>query len=331
MTSVCHVKTAISHKALISSSMSSLPTYEEDDFESEKNLHPDFDKTNPMELASTERPKLEAESSEFSIANILGISQTAGDKQSKDRSRSLLGDSKWPKSEFSCTNQTLSDYANQQEEVHSPGKESFNDQNKNCFGFSHKLENLQIGDSENNTIADVISEEKCKRMSTASVLKQDEVLVNSKEFKNQFTNDDDAIKEQILKNSEGETANYFNKDISRQHFENIFSEKDPNMKWVTALNNYYGTFTPAWKIWQDFLYRRAIPSTASPSPQQYPIFHPYARRSSIVGNPGQKMFNLFSSFPFRLEASKMNNISCSSKEGIFPPENFSSIKKSRKI
>ena len=332
MTSVCHVKTPMSHEVLISSSMSSLPAYVEDDSESEKAL--DSEKTTPIESDHrlNESSRTNPESSEFLIKNLLGDSVTkSSDDQWRERRRSAKIVLKWPESGLeSKKKKEIVDSSKHGsifclEQI--SDKDTSKVKSKDFYGISYESNKPQNGDNVNDSVVQVARQQKNQENFPINSLN---LTQNSLDFKEK------AHKKDFLSENIDINMSDFNKfgrddkmipegNVPSRQLESFFSENESHIKWAAAMNNYCSSFTPAWKLWKDILYRRSIPSPTAPSHPPFPGFHPYLRRNRTLGNPSSGFLNPLSSFPFKLEASKMKNDFLSSNDEFLTSENLSSI------
>ena len=302
MTSVCQVKTERlqSHDALISQEFSSLASYTDDDSGNEKTLAPE--NRNDVKKQFVDGVKNDPESSEFFIENILGISSKKQAAIARARAPADKNNrSKWPPRASKPEDKKLVPN-NRKVET------SFPEESLLQCGLEASLQSSVKTGHELTQIRDDRSVgEFCKKQKMENILK----TMNGKNQKIlYFDQDQDSDKDKINKDEKLEGC--LEQENTKQD-QLINEQLLANSAWVSAINNYYGNLSPSWKMWQDLVFRRPLPTGTVH--RQHPVFHPYIRRAQELGGIGGLNFP---PFPLKLDFSKSKSFFPSTPQALSP-------------
>ena len=289
MTSVCQVKSRIPHDVLMTKTLSSLSSYADEDSASEKT--PEAEKSPLAESEKQICDKSNADTSEFSIANILGFQGKKTANAQFDRPSDF---SKWRLRDASPTDDDELDCTKITHQLLKCSvKIEKRCENSLLHGRSSFLRNaVKTEDFENNRNQE--KKQTCERKETNITsltdngqTKGDDVSCESQKGKKVNSNDPDSCPEEQVPSA-----------------------------WASALTSYYESLNPTWRMWQDLIIRRSLP--VAPSSRQHPGFHPYMRRFPGLANPPHPLYGNLNPFPLKIDASKSKNLFTS--EGIYSEE-----------
>ena len=315
MTSVCQVKSRLSHEMLMSQAMSSLSSYADDDSGSEKAL--DSEKGVLPEQAKQlyDNGKNDSANSEFSIANILGFQGKKAEKTDELSSEF----SKWPPRPAAIRNQSfikeetiaanLSSKESSKIKIEKAHDSSDNNHNQHKQKDAKNLENIEHHEKSRRP-SDPIKKE-CFKFTGEAAMR------NISEQSGKHESEDIDLRHKALL----ERFNSAQLDPKRE-------ELSANSAWASALNSYYESLTPTWRMWQDLIIRRTLPVASN---HQQPGFHPYLRRLPGMANSSPIVYNNLSSLPSKLESAKTKTGFQLANQGIHSLEDLSRANESKEF
>ena len=271
MTSVCQIKSRLSHDVLMTKTLSSLSIYPDEDSGSEKAT--DSDKT----VQNDTSEKSDADSSEFSIANILGFQEKKSASVQFDGSKKF---SKWRLHNVSPPGDKRSDFCNVS---HCNSKDSMTE--KTCVSNSTLVYGQKVVSNNPSSTSHFDGDHDQEE-------RQDEEendLYLSSHLEMDGLKDDNETSE-------------FRKRKKTDSNESDSKDDTAPSSWATALNNYYESLNPTWKMWQDLIIRRSIP--LAPSNRQHPGFHPYMRRFPGLVGSSSSLYGSLPPLPINIDSSK---------------------------
>jgi len=287
MTSVCQIKSRMPHDVLMTKTLSSLSSsFADEDSSSEK--APDIDKVILEESEKQSSDKNNADSSEFSIANILGFQ---GKKPANAQFGRPSNFSKWRLRDASPIDDD--EELNCNKVSHHPFQNSIKHETR-CSPPHHERASLS-----RNQIKTEGLEGKQNQHKTQTCVKNEGNTTTVK----------DANETGADKSSQNNT------EMDSKGINSCREEQTPSA-WASALSSYYESLNPTWRLWQDLLIRRSFP--VAPSSRQQPSFHPYMRRLPGLLNPPHSFYGNMAPFPVKSDALKSKNTF--SSQGMHPED-----------